>query len=270
MGEIIGNASTVTIKANLFQCLQEKPKSKRKWEKSNPLTFPSLKAAGALKLTTQGLPCSRQWGGEGGSPLLPRPAPRDCVCLGNFGISIDLCDCYIDIWYRQLLLFPGTPAVREGALWVANSVLHRPFVTYLLASDQELLQAPFPSDSNTLTCISLSRDYKHGLACPSSLQHPFPAPEWGYFPWGRHPALEFAVIAERGTRWPVPVSESTNLNPLLSDSPAPVKSEWIFPALLIMSCTLMREGLLLSTLKSSLYLQELQIRPMRRHHLCRQ
>lgn len=116
-------------------------------ERSNPLTSPSLKVADALEFTRQGLPCSRQWGREGGCsvrlPLLLRSAPRACICMCNFGISIYLGNCYADLWLRELGLFPGPLFVKEGALCLVNSRLHRPLATHQLARYQQLLQTAF-------------------------------------------------------------------------------------------------------------------------------
>lgn len=189
MGEITGNASAVSIKANLFWCLQEKPKRKWKWGKKNHLTSPSLKAADALKFTRQGLLCGRQWGGEGGCSS----APRDCICKCNFGISC-LCSILMQIfgtgsWFCSLAHSWG----REPCGW-----LYRPIVTYQLASDHELLQAAFPADSNTFwhafLCLEITN---RGLplhppsSVRSSTQSEVIPPE------RRHPTAEFAVMAER-------------------------------------------------------------------------
>lgn len=152
-----------------------------KMGKNNPLASPFPKAADALKFTRQGLPCSRQCGREGGCsirlPLLPRPAPRDFICMCNSGISIYLDDCYADLWYGELGLFPGPPQpslCEGGSLMRGKQHAAQLLVIYQLVSDQEPLQAAFPADSNTCSlcvkqkCISLSRDYKRE-ACLSTL-----------------------------------------------------------------------------------------------------
>lgn len=188
MGEITGNASTVSIKANLFQCLQEKPKSKRKWEKSNPLTFPSLKAAGALKFTTQGLPCSRQWGGEGGCCSAPQACSQRLhlhVQFWHFHISVRLLHRYL---VQGAAFVPWYSRCEGGSLvggkqCDAQAICNLPTGQWPGAPASPISRV----DSNTLTCISLSRDDKHGLASPSSLQHSFLGPGWGYSPWEETP-----------------------------------------------------------------------------------
>lgn len=236
--------------------------------KNNPLTSSSLKAADALKFTRKGLPCSRQWGREGGCSSAPQPCSQGLhlhVQLWHFHVSVRLSCRYL----VQGAGFVPWPACCEAGSLVGGKqrVQHRPFVTYQLASDQELLLAALPADSNTLACIPLSRGYKHGAASPSSLQHCFIDLEWGYCPERRHPIVKFAVMAERGTRWSVPVTKGTNLNPLPSNAPDHVKSELGISRSAYHKLNF-NEGHLLSLLKSFLCLQELQIKPVRRQLLC--
>lgn len=200
------------------------------------------------------------------APQFPGAAPRDCICKCNFGISMYLFYSHADIWYRELVLFPGPP-MREGTLWAAaQAICNLPTGQWPRAAASSIsswLQ-------HFLTCISLSRDYKQGAASPFSLQHSFLDPEWGYSPERRHSSAEFAVMAERGTRWSAAVTKGMNLNP--------IPNYRVKPELGISRSAPGRgptglhltEGLLLRPLKSSLCLQQLQIKPKRRHHFCRQ
>lgn len=130
MGEIHWELLDSEYQGKPFSVPSRETKKQMKMGKNNPLTSPSPKAADALKFTRQGLLCSRQWGGEGGCsvrlPLLPRPAPRDRICMCNFGISIYLWMIVMQIfgtgsWVCSLALF-GPPSEREGALCVVNSM----------------------------------------------------------------------------------------------------------------------------------------------------
>lgn len=173
-----------------FSVPSRETKKQMKTEKNNPLTSPSPKAADALKFTRQGLPCSRQWGGEGGCsvplPPLPRPAPRDRICMCNFGISIYLDDCYADLWYGELGLFPGPsqPSLCEGGSLVSGKQHAAPAISNpptgqrpgtAASSISSWLQRFNCSLCVKQKCISLSRDYKCG-ACSSTLPSAF-------FPW---------------------------------------------------------------------------------------
>lgn len=139
---------------------------------------------------------------------------------------------------------------------MVNSTPHRLLVIHQLASDQEPLQAAFPADSNALIVHSvLNRNAflcleitKVGLAPPPSLQHFFLDLGECIPSERRHPVAEFAVTAERDTRSSVLVIEGMNLNPhpilpsCTCSCSYEVRAEpgWVFPALLIMSCTLTR------------------------------
>lgn len=73
-------------------------KKQMKMEKNNSLTSPSLKAADALKFTRQGLPCSRQWGGEGGCSSAPQACSQGLhlhVRFWHFYVSIQLLCRYL-------------------------------------------------------------------------------------------------------------------------------------------------------------------------------
>lgn len=131
-------------------------------EKSNPFTSPSLKAADALKFTQQGPPCSRQWGREGGCsvwlPLLLRSAPRACIYMCNFGISIYLANCYADLWLRELGLFPvpSWPSLCEGG----SSVLSKQQAALAISNPltgqiQATAANSAPAESNTLIVRSV-------------------------------------------------------------------------------------------------------------------
>lgn len=113
MGEITGNASAVSIKTNLFQCFQEKPKSKRKWGKKK---FPhvSLSEGSRCFKIHQTRSALQQTVGQRGwlplsSPaLLPGVASAimafPCICLivmQIFGAGSWFCSLAHLLWGRE-------------------------------------------------------------------------------------------------------------------------------------------------------------------------
>ena len=187
-----------------------------KIRENNPLMFSSLKVADVLKFTRQGLPCRRQWGGEGGCPVwllpLPRPAPRDRICMCNFGIIIDLDDCYADLWYGELGLFPGPP---RPSLAEGGSLVYGKQHTTLVISNLPTGRWPgtaASSISSWLQCfncslcvkqkhISLSEDYKweawHSTLPPLF----FPWPGGGYSLQEETPCYRVCCDSRKGRQF---------------------------------------------------------------------
>lgn len=194
--------------------------------------------------------------------LLPGMASASAILAFPCICSIPMQIFGTGSWFCSL----AHPWGREPCGW-----LHRPFVTYQLASDHELLQAAFPADSNTFwhafLCLE-STNRELPLHSPSSIRSSTQSEVIP--PERRNSSAEFAVMAERGTRWSAAVTKGMNLNPL--------RKNHVKPELGISRSAPGRgptglhltEGLFLRPLKSSLCLQELQIKPKRRHHFCRQ
>lgn len=122
-------------------------------------------------------------------------------------------NCYADLWYRELGLFPGPP---RPSLCERGSLVRGKQHAVPTISNPPTGQRPGTATSSISSwlhpflCLEITNAR---LASPPSLQRFF-LDLREVIPSGRrHPVVEFVVIAERDTRLSVLVIEGMNLNP---------------------------------------------------------